>query len=301
MKIFKEITGLSLATLLAVGLAACGSSAAKENDAQEDQNVGDQVDYTIVGTDPGSGLMQATEKALEEYDLSDWELVSGSGASMTAALKKAYDKEEPIVFTAWSPHWKFIKYDLKFLDDPNLLYGDAEEIHTLARKGLKEDKPEAYTILERFHWDTEDMGEIMVAIEDGEDPEMAAQAWVDDNKDKVAEWTKNVPKVKGDKIKLAYAPWDSEIASHYMMKQVLESMGYDVTISSVEPGPMFAGVADGSADATMAAWLPITHKNYIEKYEGDLDDLGVNMEGVRQGLAVPTYMEDVNSIEDLKD
>lgn len=301
MKIFKEITGLSLATLLAVGLAACGSSAAKENDAQKGQTVGDQVDYTIVGTDPGSGLMQATEKALEEYDLSDWELVSGSGASMTAALKKAYDKEEPIVFTAWSPHWKFIKYDLKFLDDPNLLYGDAEEIHTLARKGLKEDKPEAYTILERFHWDTEDMGEIMVAIEDGEDPEMAAQAWVDDNKEKVAEWTKDVPKVKGDKIKLAYAPWDSEIASHYMMKQVLESMGYDVTISSVEPGPMFAGVADGSADATMAAWLPITHKNYIEKYEGDLDDLGVNMEGVRQGLAVPTYMEDVNSIEDLKD
>lgn len=301
MKIFKEITGLSLATLLAVGLAACGSSAAKENDAQEGQTVGDQVDYTIVGTDPGSGLMQATEKALEEYDLSDWELVSGSGASMTAALKRAYDKEEPIVFTAWSPHWKFIKYDLKFLDDPNLLYGDAEEIHTLARKGLKEDKPEAYTILERFHWDTEDMGEIMVAIEDGEDPEMAAQAWVDDNKEKVAEWTKDVPKVKGDKIKLAYAPWDSEIASHYMMKQVLEGMGYDVTISSVEPGPMFAGVADGSADATLAAWLPITHKNYIEKYEGDLDDLGVNMEGVRQGLAVPTYMEDVNSIEDLKD
>ncbi|GIN55988.1 glycine betaine-binding protein OpuAC [Lederbergia ruris] len=301
MKIFKEITGLSLATLLAVGLAACGSSAAKENDAQKGQTVGDQVDYTIVGTDPGSGLMQATEKALEEYDLSDWELVSGSGASMTAALKRAYDKEEPIVFTAWSPHWKFIKYDLKFLDDPNLLYGDAEEIHTLARKGLKEDKPEAYTILERFHWDTEDMGEIMVAIEDGEDPEMAAQAWVDDNKEKVAEWTKDVPKVKGDKIKLAYAPWDSEIASHYMMRQVLEGMGYDVTISSVEPGPMFAGVADGSADATLAAWLPITHKNYIEKYEGDLDDLGVNMEGVRQGLAVPTYMEDVNSIEDLKD
>lgn len=63
MKIFKEITGLSLATLLAVGLAACGSSAAKENDAQKGQTVGDQVDYTIVGTDPGSGLMQATEKA----------------------------------------------------------------------------------------------------------------------------------------------------------------------------------------------------------------------------------------------
>lgn len=297
MKNFKLIKGMGIATLLAIGLAACGSDDKKA----EDQTVGEQVDYTIVGTDPGSGLMQQTEKAMEDYGLEDWNLITGSGASMTAALKKAYDKQEPIVFAAWSPHWKFIKYDLKFLDDPDLVYGDEEEIHTLARKGLKEDMPEAYTILERFHWETEDMGDIMVDIEDGEDPDVAAENWVNDNQDKVAEWTEGVPEVDGDKIKLAYAPWDSEIASHFMMKQVLESIGYDVTISSVEPGPMFAGVADGSADATMAAWLPVTHQNYIEKYEGELDDLGANMEGVRQGLGVPAYMEDVNSIEDLKD
>ncbi len=44
-----------------------------------------------------------------------------------------------------------------------------------------------------------------------------------------------------------------------------------------------------------------THKTYIEKYDGKFEDLGHNMEGVRQGLVVPIYMEDVNSIEDLRD
>ena len=144
------------------------------------------------------------------------------------------------------------------------------------------------------------MAQIMIAIEDGVKPEEAAQTWIDDNPEKVAEWTDGVATVDGDTIKLAYAPWDSELASHNMMKIVLEDMGYTVHLTMVEPGPMFSAVADGSADATFAAWLPNTHKTYVEKFGGQLDDIGVNMVGVKQGLAVPTYMEDINSIEDLK-
>ena len=82
------------------------------------KSVGESVDYKITGIDPGAGIMEATEKAIEEYDLTDWDLVSGSSAAMTAALKKAYDKEEPIIVTGWTPHWKFAKYDLKYLEDP---------------------------------------------------------------------------------------------------------------------------------------------------------------------------------------
>ncbi|MEK3890450.1 glycine betaine ABC transporter substrate-binding protein [Bacillus sp. FSL K6-3431] len=302
MKLFKKVTGLGTAVLLALGLAACGSNDSK-NDAVEASGakttVGDSVDYKIIGTDPGSGLMQATEKALKEYELTNWNLISGSGAAMTAALKRAYDKEEPIIITAWSPHWKFSKFDLKYLDDPKLLYGDSEEIHSIGRIGLKEDLPEAYTIFQRFKWDIDDMSEIMVEIEDGVKPEKAAQDWIDSNQDKVKEWTDGVSKVDGDQIKLVYAPWDSEIASHNMIKLVLEDIGYDVTLSVVEPGPMFSAIADGSADATFAAWLPITHKTYVEKFEGKLDDIGVNMVNVKQGLAIPTYMEDIDSIEDL--
>ncbi|WP_342509343.1 glycine betaine ABC transporter substrate-binding protein [Sporosarcina sp. FSL K6-2383] len=298
MTLFKTITGIGTAALLAIGLAACGNDESKT--VETTTSVGESLDYTIVGIDPGSGHMELTAKVLQDYDLPDWNVTSGSGATMTAALKRAYDKEEPIVITAWSPHWKFSKFDLKYLDDPKLIYGDAEEIHSVGRIGLKEDLPEAYAIFERFNWDMDDMAQIMIAIEDGVKPEEAAQTWIDDNPEKVAEWTDGVATVDGDTIKLAYAPWDSELASHNMMKIVLEDMGYTVQLSMVEPGPMFSAVADGSADATFAAWLPNTHKTYVDKFDGQLDDIGVNMVGVKQGLAVPTYMEDVNSIEDLK-
>src|SRR5690606_19955464 len=239
-------------------------------------------------------------KVLTEYDLTDWDLTTGSSAAMTASLKKAYDKEQPIIVTGWTPHWKFAKYDLKYLEDPKGVYGGEEQIRTIGRIGLAEDLPEAHQILSEFKWTGEDMGEIMVAMQEGEKEDAAAQKWAEANEEKVAVWTEGVEKVDGDKIKLAYVAWDSEIASHNVMKIVLEDMGYDVTLTQVEAGPMWTAVADGSADASLAAWLPVTHATYAEKFDGQFEDLGMSMEGVKIGLVVPTYM-DIDSIEDLKE
>ncbi|MFD2880624.1 glycine betaine ABC transporter substrate-binding protein [Paenibacillus rhizoplanae] len=100
-------------------------------------------------------------------------------------------------------------------------------------------------------------------------------------------------------VKLAYVAWDSEIASTNVVKEVLETkLGMKVEMLQVDAGPMWAGIADGSADAMVAAWLPSTHASYVEKYGKDIEDAGVNLDGTKTGLAVPAYME-INSIEDL--
>ena len=309
MKLKKKVLGLGAVALLAVGLAACGGDKDKDDGEKETDKgatgssteaVGESVDYKIIGIDPGAGIMEATDKALVDYDLDKWTLTTGSGAAMTAALKKAYDKEEPIIVTGWTPHWKFAEFDLKYLDDPEGSYGGEEEIHSIGRKGLADDLPEAHEILSNFKWSDDDMGKVMIAIQDGEDEVTAAQNWVDANEDKIAEWTEGVDKVDGDKIKLAYVAWDSEIASHNVMKLVLEDAGYDVTLTQVEAGPLWTAISDGSADASLAAWLPLTHATYAEKFDGKFEDLGINMEGVKVGLVVPDYM-DIDSIEDLKE
>ena len=51
----------------------------------------------------------------------------------------------------------FAKYDLKYLEDPENGMGSEEQIHTMVRKGLKEDQPEAYKVLDNFHWSEKDM------------------------------------------------------------------------------------------------------------------------------------------------
>ncbi|MFW3616953.1 glycine betaine ABC transporter substrate-binding protein [Billgrantia antri] len=148
----------------------------------------DTFNGEIIGIDPGAGLMGLTEDVIDTYDL-ELDLRSGSGATMTAALANAIANEEDVVVTGWTPHWKFARWDLKYLEDPENVYGGAEQIHTVVRQGLEEDMPEAYAILDAFEWTPEQMGEVMLMNqEEDADPYENAKQWVEENQDVVEEW-----------------------------------------------------------------------------------------------------------------
>lgn len=147
----------------------------------------DRFDGQIIGIDPGAGIMQNTENVITEYGL-DYELIASSNVGMTTSLSRAISNEEWVVVTLWSPHWAFNRWDLKYLEDPKGVMGDADHVETLARKGLAEDDPELYAILERFAWTHEDIQSVMVDLENGMSEEEAAKKWVDNNPEKVNYW-----------------------------------------------------------------------------------------------------------------
>lgn len=162
-------------------------------DVNSIEDLADHADKVITGIEPGAGVVAASERALKDYpNLKDWEVQTSSSGAMATSLGQAYENEEEIVVTGWSPHWKFQKYELKYLEDPKGTFGEAEEIHTMARQGLEEDMSEAYKVLDNFNWTPEEMEEVMLAIQDGENPEDAAAAWVKANPDRVKEWTKGI-------------------------------------------------------------------------------------------------------------
>ncbi|MCI0593538.1 glycine betaine ABC transporter substrate-binding protein, partial [Chromohalobacter sp.] len=110
-------------------------------------------------------------------------------ATMTAALDSAIQNKDDIVVTGWTPHWMFARWDLKYLDDPKNVYGDAEHISTIVRKGLEEDMPGAYAILDNFEWTPEQMGEVMLMNqEEDADPYENAKKWVENHPKVVDEW-----------------------------------------------------------------------------------------------------------------
>lgn len=292
------VAAVAVLSLTVMGCSTDAPDNTGETDEIGSQSMGEQLEYRITGIDAGAGVVQAAERAVEEYGL-DYTVQTSSGAAMTQALSDAIANEEPIIVTGWSPHWKFAEYDLKYLEDPKLAMGEAEYINTIARLGLEEDLPNAYEILDNFYWTSDDMETVMLDIYHGTDIEEAARDWINNNEDTVSEWTEGVEPVDGESIKLAYVAWDTEIASTNVIGLVLEDMGYDVALTQVEAGPMWAAVASGDADAMVAAWLPGTHADYISDYADQIDDLGTNLENAKIGLVVPTYMEDINSIEDL--
>ncbi len=147
----------------------------------------DQFNGQIIGIDPGAGIMKATEAANEAYELGI-EVVQGSEPAMMAALEKAYGNNEWIAITGWSPHWMFAKYDLKYLEDPKGAYGEAEEIHTLANKDFGTKQPEIAAMLKNFKMSDAQIGSLEGLINDGMEPDAAAQKWIGDNKDVVDAW-----------------------------------------------------------------------------------------------------------------
>ncbi|WP_438348679.1 glycine betaine ABC transporter substrate-binding protein [Paenibacillus sp. FA6] len=156
------------------------------------EEVGKMVNYTITGTDPGAGLMLQTQRAVDEYDLKNWNILESSAAAMVKVLQNAYANEEPIIFPGWSPHWMFADMDLKYLDDPKGVYGGSEQIHTLVRLGLKEDAPDAYRFLDQFQWEPADMEAVMIDIDGGMSEEDAAKKWIAANETKVNEWVAGI-------------------------------------------------------------------------------------------------------------
>jgi glycine betaine/proline transport system substrate-binding protein len=148
----------------------------------------DKFDKKIIGIDPGAGIMSKTEAALEAYNLKPFTLVESTGAMMTAVLQESIRNNEWVVVTGWSPHWKFARWDLKYLEDPKGIYGGAEQIHTVVRRGLKKEMPEVYHMLNNFNWTLADIGQVQAWNAEGTDPYESGKRWVAQNPDKVRQW-----------------------------------------------------------------------------------------------------------------
>jgi len=154
--------------------------------------VADSVDGTIIGIEPGAGLMMTTEEVFGAYGLEGWTLLESSSAAMATELQSAYAEQKPMIVTGWTPHWKFGKMELKYLEDPQGVYGGDEQIHTIVRKDLEKDHPDAYKMLDQFSWTPDDMAAVMVDIQEGASPEDAAKAWAEANAEQVQAWVEGI-------------------------------------------------------------------------------------------------------------
>lgn len=296
----RKFWSIALVFVLALSLLVTGCTDDGGTSGEGEQSVAEKFNGRIIGIEPGAGVMSAAENAIETYGLTDYTLVEGSSATMAATLADAIRNEEWIAVTGWTPHWKFARWDLKYLEDPEGVFGEAEEIRTLTRVGFEEDMPEVYAFLDNFNWPLEKMQEVMVwNSEEGADPYENGLRFIEENEELVNSWIPEEEAEKG-KVRLIYVEWDSEIASSHVVQAVLqEKMGYDVELMAVDAGPMYQGLSTGDADATVAAWLPATHGHYLEQFQDSLVDLGPSVEGAAIGLVVPSYVT-IDSIADMQ-
>lgn len=157
------------------------------NSIEELKEVKDKFSGKIIGIDAGAGIMGVTEQVLVDYDL-DFELLSSTGPMMAASLQKAIDKEEWIVVTGWRPHWKFSRFDLKFLTDSKGSYGEAEVIKSVARKGFKEEHPFAAELISNMKFTNEEISSLMNEVENAATEALGVKSWIKNHQELVDSW-----------------------------------------------------------------------------------------------------------------
>lgn len=106
---------------------------------------------------------------------------------------------------------------------------------------------------------------------------------------------------KGKSITVGLDPYNYATIPAYLSKVILDKNGYEVKIREAQVGMLFSALADGDIDAFIDIWAPNLHKSYLEKLEGQFEIAGTLYSDTPIGIAVPTYLEDVNSITDLKE
>ena len=144
----------------------------------------------IIGIEPGAGLMRDAASAVESYGL-DLQLVEGSTAAMTAALKSAYDRQEPIAVNIWEPSWMMQSFEMKYLADPKGVFPPPQSYYWIGQAGFSAENPAAREAIASVYVPLADITAINGAVSGGKTMDQAVADWIAAHEDLVTRW-KNI-------------------------------------------------------------------------------------------------------------
>ncbi len=152
----------------------------------EAQSIPDLEKYTnrfdgkIIGIEPGAGEMKLVkDKVIPGYGLKDFKLVASDTSAMLNQLEVALRHKKPIVVTLWQPHWAFTVYRIRYLKDPKgLISNGGEQLYSVVRKNLKQDKPDAYAFLNAMSLTPDQLGRLELAINLAKNPIDGVKTWL---------------------------------------------------------------------------------------------------------------------------
>ncbi len=165
----------------------------------------DDLDAEIYGIEPGNDGNRLIMDMIADnaFGLGDaeFEVVESSEQGMLAQVARASDRDEPVVFLGWEPHPMNANFDLTYLTGGDDWFGPdlgGATVYTNTRAGYAEECPNLGAFLNNLEFSLAMENEIMGAIlNDGEDPEDAATAWMTANPDVVMGWLDGVTTADG--------------------------------------------------------------------------------------------------------
>ena len=165
----------------------------------------DKFNKKIIGIEPGNDGNQVVLDMIKNntYGLKDWELVEASTEAMMIAVGSAIKKNEWVCWLGWSPHWMNLAYDIKYLEDPEGVWGtEPEVVKTLAWTGFDKEQPNLARFFSQVHVTPEVQGFwIDQYSRQKMDPAQVAKDWIKNNLGVVDMWVYGVKAADGSRAR----------------------------------------------------------------------------------------------------
>ncbi len=163
----------------------------------------DQLDGKIYGIEPGNDGNRLILDMIEAdtFSLKGFEVAESSEQGMLAQVARATKRDEHVVFLGWEPHPMNANFKMAYLSGGDDIFGPnygGATVYTNVRAGYTSECPNVGKLLNNLKFSLAMENEIMGAIlNDGEDPEKAASAWLKANAGVLDGWLAGVETFDG--------------------------------------------------------------------------------------------------------
>lgn len=163
----------------------------------------DDLDGKIYGIEPGNDGNRLIQEMIDKnaFELGDFSLVESSEQGMLSQVARATKRDKAIVFLGWEPHPMNANFELAYLAGGDEWFGPnfgGATVYTNVRAGYGAECANVGTLLNNLDFTLAMENEIMGAIlDDGEDPDDAATAWLKKNPGVLDGWLAGVTTFDG--------------------------------------------------------------------------------------------------------
>ncbi|MDJ0932944.1 choline ABC transporter substrate-binding protein [Breoghania sp.] len=163
----------------------------------------DDLGGKIYGIEPGNDGNRLILGMIEnnQFGFGGMDLVESSEQGMLSQVRRAIRRNKNIVFLGWAPHPMNSNYDIEYLSGGDNVFGPnygGATIYTNVRKGFTDECPNVGKLLNNLKFSLQMENEIMGSIlNDGEDAQPAARAWLKKNPDVLDAWLDGVKTIDG--------------------------------------------------------------------------------------------------------
>ncbi|MGC5703311.1 choline ABC transporter substrate-binding protein [Pseudomonas sp. NFXW11] len=161
-----------------------------------------QLGGKIYGIEPGSGA-NTTIKTLidtDRFGLKDFKLIESGEAGMLAAVQRAINRQEFVVFVGWTPHPMNINLRLTYLTGSEDVYGPNEgaaTVSTVTAPDYAQRCPNVDRLLQNLSFSAAQESQLMVPIMQRKAPQEVARQWLREHPEDLQRWLAGVTTFAG--------------------------------------------------------------------------------------------------------